>query len=506
MTGLTATPQQAEWIEKFVESSERGGILGLGMGTGKTLVGTEIARLRNAERVLILAPEATIDGWMSTVFWQTGRRLKRAANNGITFAFTPDPNERTKIEHVKLSVAHCKKNLEDVQAGLPGWYFVTRELFTLQDWDKVPVKKDGKEVIDPKTGKPKMRRHRKNIWHKKGAFDVAILDENQKFATKGNYGQQSWAALDAKFSMPMSADWFGSAIVEAHTVAVDTFGREAIGMTRATYIDTYLTTEFDPFSYDKKRVTGEQIPGLFAASLPLYVTSPPSVVPPEPEVRHVTLSKDERGLYDSLEANFVAMIDEEVLAVEIPLVLRIRLRELSLGMFKVVKTGQVSEDGIEKVTIEFPPGAKSSKLDEIRSILSEHPDKKYLIYSHSAKWCEFAANELTSARAWTGNQSSTERAEIKDDFVRGDLRIIVATPGAVGTGVDSLQLACSKIIFASRDDQSLSNQQAIGRIARTGQKEQVEVIDLQARATFDSGQLRNLKNLTTKNNQAKGWA
>lgn len=500
---LTATPAQAKWIEEFVNADTNGGILGLGVGSGKTFVGTEIARLRGARRVLILAPEATIDGWISTVYWQTGRKLRRCANNSLTFDFTPDPSDRDAVEEVKLTAAECKANLAACQAGEDGWFFATRELFTLQDWTKVPIKKNGEFVIDPKTQKPKMRRQRLNIWHKFGGFDVAILDENQKFASKGNYGQQSWAALDA-WKLAMSADWAGSELVNMHTVGVDTFGQDAIGMNQAQFIDEYLETEYDHFSFNKKKVTGEQIPGLFASELPLYVTSPPSITPPTPEVRSVTLSKAERELYDKLEDDYVALIDDEVLEIEIPLTLRIRLRELSLGMFRVVKTGEMSEDGIEKTTIEFPAGAKSAKLDEIKSIMAEHPNEKYMIYTHSSKWAEFAAKEL-GFRAWTGNQSSAERAEIKDQFIRGDLRAIIATVGAVGTGIDGLQRACCKIIFASRDDQALANMQAIGRIARQGQERQVEVIDLQARGTYDSGQLRHVANKVSTLNSAKGW-
>lgn len=503
---LTPTPEQQGWIDKFVGTNLRGGIMGAGMGVGKTLMAAEISRLRSAERVLIIAPESTFDSWASTVYWQTGRKLKRCANNALTFSFTPNPNERDVTESVKITSAQSKSNLAACQAGEQGWFFVTRELFTLQTWTKVTVKRDGKEVIDPKTKKPKTRAQRKDVWSNKKPFDIAILDENQRFAKKGNRGQQSWRALGAEFRVPMSADWFGSELSGMYTVADDLWGSEGVGgLNRSAWEDEFLTSEYDHFSYNKKKITGEQIPGLFAATLPLYVTAPPSVKIPEPEYRHVTLSRQERELYDKLENDFVAMVDDEVLAVEIPLVLRIRLRELSLGMFEVARTGEIGEDGIEKVTVNFPAGARSSKLDEIKSILSDYPGEKFAIFTHSAKWAQWAANELPNAEAWTGQTSKAERSRIKSDWVDGDLRIVVAHPGTMGTGTDGLQRSISNVIFASRVDKADDNIQAIGRFARTGQRNQVNVWDIEARDTFDSGQLRAVRDRIARNDGAKGW-
>lgn len=505
MTALTPKPEQAEWIQKFVDTDANGGILGLGTGVGKTLVGVEIARLRKAERVLILAPQSTFDSWASTVYWQTGKRLKRAANNGLSFDFTPDPTKRHEVQEVRLTAAMCKRNLAAVQAGEPGWYFVTRELFQRQDWIVEDLMKDGKPVIDPKTKKPKKSRKRLNIWDTKGKhpFDVIILDENQKFANRGNYGQQSFRAVKG-FKVASSADWFGSKVENMHTVAQDVFGDKAIGMNRATFIEEYMETEYDHFAYDKKRVVSEQWPGLFASELPLYVTAPPSVTPPKPEPRYITLSREERALYDRLESDYVAMVGDEVLEIEVPLALRIRLRELSLGMFRVERTGEFTEDGIEKTTVQFDPGAKSSKLEEVKEIMAERPDEKFVIFSHSAKWCQKAAIDL-GIKAWTGDKSLEEKREIKNDFIRGDLRAFTATVETMGTGTDGLQAVCNNVIVVSPSDQVIANTQGISRIARQGQEKQVNVWEIVARNTFDAGVLRRNGRKVAVNNGAKGW-
>lgn len=507
---LAPTPFQEGVIERFVNANTRGGILGLGTGVGKSLVGVEIAKRRGARRVVIMAPESTFDGWANTVYWQTGIRLRRAANNAMTFTFHADPARRDPAsndylaETVKLSAARCKANLEACQAGEDGWFFVTRELFTSQTWTKVPVKIKGEQVIDPKTRKPKTRAQRKDIWGMKKPFDIAILDENQRFATKNNRGQQSWRSLQADFKIASSADWFSSKLENMHTVATDIFGDEEIGMNQNTFIDEYLTTEYNHFAWNKKKVIGEQVPGFFAASLPLYVTAPPSVIPPDPERRYLSMSREEMELYRKLETDYVAQIGDEILALETPLTLRIRLRELSLGMFNVRKTGEFSEDGFEKTTIEYPPGAKSTKLDEIRSIISDHPDDHLLILTHSAKWARWAANEL-GGEAWTGEASKPERAAMKDRFLRGDSKVIVGVFEAMAVGVDSLQKVCHRVVIASRSDQALMLAQGIARVARTGQEREVEVIELACRDTYDLGVIHSIDEKVATLDAGKGW-
>ncbi|QIG58623.1 DNA helicase [Microbacterium Phage DejaVu] len=506
MTALVPHDSQQKWIDLFAQAETNGGILGLGTGVGKTLVSTEIARLRGAKRVLIMAPQSTFDSWASTVYWQTGRKLKRCANNAFSFMFTPDSNKRDESVEVKLPAKVCQANLQAAQAGAEGWFFVTRELFQRQDWKVEPMMKGGHPVRDKK-GRPRTKHTRLGAWDKKGAlpYDLVILDENQKFAGQGNYGQQSFGGLSG-FKIASSADWFGSQVENMYTVARDVFGTDVINYSRAEWVEDYMETKYDHFAYTKKKVVGEQWPGMFASELPLYVTAPPSVEPPEHEPRYVTLSKAERELYDQLESNYVAMVDDEILSIEVPLTMRMRLRELSLGLFTAVRTGKFDDDGIEKITIDFEPGAKSSKLDEIKDILKDHEGEKFVIYTHSAKWARKAAIDLGADWAsWTGDNTSSERAKIRRDFIQGDLRGFVATPETMGTGTDGLQAVCNNVIVASPSDMVISNTQGISRIARQGQEKQVNVWDIIARGTFDAGVIRRNGQKVATNTGAKGW-
>lgn len=471
--------------------------MGWGTGQGKSLLGTEVARLRGAKRVLIVAPSATFDGWYNTVMWQTGQKLRRCANNSMKFDHTPDPADREHTVSVTLSAAECKANLEAVKRGDEGWFFVTREMFTIQAWTKVETGK-----VDPRTGKKKMASRRLKTWEAH-PFDILISDEHQRFATSGNKGQQAYEHAKAKFKLVMSADFFGSQLDNMWRVCRDTYTKEHVPMTFADWQVSYMKTEFDPFTYNKKKTVSELWPGYWMSTMPLYSVLPPSVSGVEPERWFVDLTAPERKAYLKLEEDMVAEVPDGLLVAEIPLTLRIRLRELSLGL-----VSPVVDPNTGKWTIEYRPGAPSAKLNAIKELLKDHAPHKFLIFSHSSKWVRWAANELresgVTAAARTGKETTRQRDQDKSDFLRGDLRVLIAHPGTLAEGADGLQRVCSRVILASREDQSLLNTQGIDRIARQGQEEAVQAWDIVARDTYDLGVLHagRARHLMLK--QAKG--
>lgn len=485
---LTPTEKQQEWIDKFVHTDSVGGILGLGTGVGKSLAGVEIIKGRGAKRALIIAPNSTFDGWANHVEWQLGGKLLRCANTASQYTRVPDHTDRMNMETVRITAAEAQANLLACQSGEPGIYFTGREFFASQCFKK--SKHGGKKI-------------RLNSWDKKAPFDVVLFDENQQAATPGNAQERAWRYLKASMKIPSSADWFGSRVENMYYVARDLWGDKWMKSEFGdfdTWVDEWMEKEYNHFSYRKYDVVGEQWPGAFAHTLPLYVTAPPSVTPPRPERRIVDLSREERSIYEQFNKNLAAMIDSNLLVAENALTLRIRLRELSLAAFNVVDL----EDG--KQTIEFKPGAKSSKLEEVKRILSDYPDEKFVIFTHSAKWARWAASEMKSALSWTGSLSDSERKGVKEEFMSGDTRVLIATPEAAGVGIDGLQRVCRNVIFVSYSDQPLMNDQAIARIARTGQEHSVNVWEILARDTYDLGQVSNLLEAALIRSGSKGWS
>jgi len=91
--------------------------------------------------------------------------------------------------------------------------------------------------------------------------------------------------------------------------------------------------------------------------------------------------------------------------------------------------------------------------------------------------------------AWHGNVSQGEREDRKKAFIDGDIRYIVAVTSAIAEGVDGLQHATRNILWLSRSDNRLLNEQAMARVMRQGQTRQVRSVEVIAVDTYDSGVL-----------------
>lgn len=457
----------------------------------------EIARRRNSRRTLIIAPASTFDGWYNHVKWQTGQTLRWCANQATKIAYRPDPNDRETSVEVKISKADAQAFMAFAQnPDVEGWFFVSREMLAREGVKNIPHPK----AIDKITGQtlmwnkartgPLMVSRRTKVWKN---FDVAVYDECQMVANPDNKSRDSWVDVDAKFKIAQSADWFGNKLENMRTIAMDLWPNTH-KMTKATFMDRYLTTEFDPFSYDKKKVTGEIWPGEFASTLPCYVAMAPAFAQPEPEEYYIDLSTEQMRLYKDLEKNLVAELESgELIVVDYKMHLTMRLRELALGVFR--------PDG---ETVQFVPGDASAKLDAARRIMADYPGEPFIIFTHSAKFAAKAAADL-GGELWAGSVSKSERDAIKERFMSGQTKIIVATE-AIAEGIDGLQTVCRNMIRLSPVYSELKNRQVIGRIARRGQLRSPNVWDVVARGTVDVGILPKLRLVGEQNQAAKSLA
>lgn len=480
--------EQQEQAIAVMSGTDSGAALnGSGTGQGKTVMALRTALNRGTKRLLIIAPPNTFENWASTSETIGGPEIVFCGNAKLG----------------ETSAKEARLNMERAQAGEDGWFFVGREMFNKQNWRKIELtNRDGTPKIDPKTGKQKTSARRNDIWHKVRGYDMAIFDEVQICSNKTNNTADSWKNLKADFKMAQSADWFGSKLENQWTIAKQLWP-DWMTMNQAEFIDEYLTTEYDHFAWNKKKVVGEQWPGFFASTLPCYVALPPAVEKPEPERRYVDLTAPQRKLYDQIEDAMVAEIEGDYLVIELPMHLRMRLLELSLGMFGIEKHEVKNADGeLElKTTIRFDEGAPSSKLDEVRSIMRDYPDEHFIILTHSQKFAEKAAKDL-GGLPYTGKQSESQKEQNKQAFMRGEVKVLVGT-SAMAEGLDGLQNVCRNAIILSRPDVSYKTEQFIGRIARRGQERQVNVWEIVARQTLDVGVLSEKIQKALILNQAK---
>lgn len=435
-------------VQQAYTSPGSGALCAAPMGSGKTLVAIEFLKQVAHDTVVIIGPNNVYYDWADKLESQ----------------WPEAPSKLKRLDSTKSG----KAAYQDLKESKPGFYYLTRE--------RVRYNERSKFNID---------------WSKLIA-DVVIWDEVH-FIASGRKSQ-AWKAATkmlperVSFRLGLSGTPFGSFFPGAWGVTKWIFP-EAVPNSKNLWGKQWCNWEYNPFS-QFAQMTTERTPGAFVKSLPCYVTLPAPDVPVLPtQVRYVDLTATQRKLYNSLQEDMVVFLEENPLVVEIPLTLRIRLRQITLAVPSIDEEHTYA-DG--KPKLMFKEDAPSSKLKELKEIIKDlEPERKYLILTDSTSFAHRVAKELgDKAVAWTGRISSTVRNEqYKKSFIEGDTQFIVANIDAIAEGVDGLQSVCNTVVWLSHSEKRIKNEQAFKRIARRGQTKPVLEIDIQARDTYDSGQL-----------------
>jgi len=106
----------------------------------------------------------------------------------------------------------------------------------------------------------------------------------------------------------------------------------------------------------------------------------------------------------------------------------------------------------------------------------------------------------------TGQQNQKEKEKSVNDFTKGSLPVLIANPGAGGTGVNLTQAPVS--IWYSRNFNLEHRLQALARNHRGGSEmhEKITCIDLVARDSLDVHILQALENKENIAQAILGWA
>lgn len=426
---MTPDTEQEAGIRQMLEKKRN--VNASELGRGKTLMGVESVKRSGAKVVLVVGPLHTLYGWSDTF-----------AQQGVDLPFKP-VNNKNKAG---------KANWADLEWGIPGVYFIGRELFRTKDWSNIPL-------------------------------DFFVYDECHALANRYSKGFKAAKAVKAEYMVLQSATWFGASFEGAWAIA-RLLWPETIDRSYHRFIDTWCATTYDHFAPGNKKVTGEKVPGAFANSLPSYIQlKARNAHEPVFEDVYVDLHPAQRKLYDKWEKDMVAFLESGVMVADIPVVKRIRGRQLTLGVCDVT-----AED-----KVVFTPDAPSSKFDALKEMLADMPNEQVLITSDSALFVREVARRLgEDAFAWHGGASQDDREAAKARFVAGDLKYIVAQPASVSEGVDKLQLASHVMINLSKSDNVVLHEQLIGRLNRTGQTKQVIVYNILGRETYDDDQATTL--------------
>jgi SNF2 family DNA or RNA helicase len=112
-----------------------------------------------------------------------------------------------------------------------------------------------------------------------------------------------------------------------------------------------------------------------------------------------------------------------------------------------------------------------------------------LILTDSRKFADVVVARLDGAVAWHGEVSQKDREVAKQKFMAGEVKYLVAVISAIAEGVDGLQHATRNVLWMSRSDNRILNEQAMARVYRQGQSRQVRSREIVAVDTYDLGVL-----------------
>jgi len=342
----------------------------------------------------------------------------------------------------------------------PGWYIMGREYF----------------------GTLKVSEALAKVGHK---IDFLGYDECQRWANVKSESFKRIRKIKPKYRLAMSATPGANKFAGMYAITQWLWPRFEGHHSFWAWAKQWAVIEEDYFAGDV--VKGEKNPGAFVASLPCYVRLEKDFGEPIEVELEVELSPKERRIYDSIEKTMIVYLQDNPLVIKLPMIKRMRLRQASLG--------EIAYDH-DADLVYYPEDMKSSKYEALVGFLKEIPDEPVVILTDSAKYAHLVAYKLIEdgfkALPWTGDVPERERHALKDAFVGGEIDYIVATIPAIGEGVDGLQHRANVMVWLSRSDNMMLNEQAFRRLHRRGQTKTVVSVDIVANNTYDKGQLSTL--------------
>ena len=432
-------------------------------GAGKTLVGVQSAIEVGAETVLCIAPLNTVKGWRETV--------QRQWPEDMPFYFIN-------------SKAAGKRAHGAVLSGERGFYFIGREYFKRHGWSKL-----------------------------KAPF--IIYDECHGATNQKSLMWKMLKTAKAPYQLAMSATPFGNKVEGAWALARWLWPNET-PRGYWNWVTEFFTTEKNIHTERRAKEKGvpanpdivrEKVPGSVWRSLP-HAFRMKSVYKAEPVIHtvEVELSPQQRKHYKELEEEAITWLDDHPLAVDLPPVLSMRLRQVCLAV------PSIKQDWVRKYdkdtetwykewgdVVYFDDDAKSSKADMTFEILADQfagGPVPFLIFTDSMKYATILTKRLQAkgyrARQFIGGMSPDERAWKLENF-GVEFEIMVCTIPTVAEGTDGLQLVCWNEIWENVSWNRLLNIQTQGRNSRTGQKKIVNRWLLQAVNTVEMKQIGKLK-------------
>lgn len=464
--GLVPHEDQERAIQFILENKTV--LLKAPTGAGKTLVAVEAALRSEASVVLVICPINTFSGWTRTFESQYGEKA----------------NVRIITSKDSGKTAHA-----DLIAGVPGQYIIGREYFKRFAW--LRAKKTGFVVLD----EAHCAVNWKSVMWKMLKTAKAPHQLAMSATPAGNKMEGLWAL--ARWLWPQHTprgfhnwvtEWFETEEDPFKTYEIET----ATGTTTVT----------------GKKVVKEREPGALWKALPAAFKMK-SVYTAKPTVHtiEVEISAVQRKHYKDLEEEAITWLEDNPLAIDIPAVLNMRLRQICLAVPSVRQDWVKRKDKETGLWVDtwgdvvwFEEDAKSTKIDAVVEILSdlqagEEPEP-VVIFTDSRIFAQILTLRLQkkkfNARQFIGGMSAYERQWKMENF-GVEFDVLVCTIPTVAEGVDGLQHKSNHAIWCNVSWNQLLNVQADGRLNRQGQTKTVQNYFIVAKNTVETRMLGKLK-------------
>jgi superfamily II DNA or RNA helicase len=363
-----------------------------------------------------------------------------------------------------------------------------------------------------------MRDGRVPPWQLTGTWDLVVFDEvhrarNRKDALigktlriikalrkigasatpGGNLEEDIWFVLNWLWvkRYPSFWDW-----AKKHfTIEVDEYGWDPVNQCAKTR--DVVGKVIDPVAM------WEEIPCAIRR-LSKDILNLPDVIEHEIEV---SMTLEQREMYDDFEIQCFTWMDDVPVGTPLPIVKQIRLRQLALGQTTASEGVMSLSEAArrQKVTVESlqdridrGEDVDLSKLDvdyknidqpkiyALKELLSDLPqDEAVLVLTHSSKFADLVARKIgKSAERWPLSSQPELQESVKKGFGT-DYRVLVAVISGVGTGTDGLQEKSHIEVWLSQDQDGVQNEQAKGRLYRSGQTKPVQRFYIRTAGTID---------------------
>lgn len=349
-----------------------------------------------------------------------------------------------------------------------------------------PQSKEDKKRKLPKQAKPLTVSLLKPVW------DMVVLDEAHYIKNRKAQRTVLLKKVKAKHKHIMTGSAFANCVDEVWSLLnfldkrgwssywdfrkayvweeVDERGyREIVGIKPG--MENYLRNDLR--KYGPRRTKKDVFPELPS----LY---PPLSVP-------IELTPTQRRVYDDMEANMRADKSLEGLPLKAPTVLAkiTRLRQITVGTPKVTRDFYDPKEDRRKQEIEISKPAP--KIDALVDVVKDLDGAQVVVFYNFVAGGTMAKEELEKAGITTlmltQDMNGQERAKAVSDFRAGKAQVFLTS---IMLGSESITLTSAKVaVFIDRHWNPAKNSQAVARVWRPGQNEQVQVIYLDAIDTVD---------------------